>query len=298
MPRPADHFFPDPARLRAHLGELRLTTPMPFDREPDLLALAPVAISKMAAIIVSARTLVRRSWSAEVEMSERAFEALSSRPPESAAPGGAAFDRREHRYRDHSGGRGRCTNCTIRPGLGACGECIGTGTRFDPLARGDAPVAVPCHACDHGFARCTVCEGSGLSVRTNVHHATDEPIFNRRVIVPSLTGTLGHAIRARIEAMAHVPEELRIDLAPAVVQSAYRGASGVEKPDFFGWDFLDAYDRARAMVVVASSPGTVLRVDEVWAWPFLCVRWAVDGKDVDVAFVPMPTATYAAVFPT
>jgi hypothetical protein len=83
-------------------------------------------------------------------------------------------------------------------------------------------------------------------------------------------------VRSAIGTIDAFPEDFRITLEATLAQSSYRGATSVEKPAFHGYDFLDAWEGARASL--ESVPGTVLRSDEAWAWPFLCLRWEIEGK--------------------
>jgi hypothetical protein len=279
-------YLPDLERLPSKLGTLRLHTPNPFDREPDVLALTPVASSKLAAIVLVRRVLVRRSWREDVEVPKTAAEALPVEPPAVAddwAP-------REHTYRVGVPEPMRCTHCAIRPGFGPCAVCVGTGWR---PSLGDDPGMVRCD-CDRGFVRCTRCGGSATSYRVTLEHASDKTIFDRQTFVPSLVGTLTNDVRQKIDA-ADVPEALRFELAPTLVQSAYRGAMSAAQPTFEGYDFLDAYPRAIATLRASQAiAGDLRREDAAYAWPFLCLRYEVEGRFLDVAVVPDKDGRWSA----
>lgn len=282
-------YLPDLDRLAAKLGALRLHTPNPFDREPDLLALTPAAVSKLAAIVLVRRVLVRRSWREDVEMPKAAAEALPVEPPVVAED----WSPREHTYRVGVPGAMRCTHCPIRPGFGPCAVCVGTGKR--PTFASDNPMAMVRCDCDGGFVRCTRCDGSATSYRVTLEHASDKTIFDRQTFVPSLVGSLTNDVRWKIDAV-DAPEALRFELTPTLVQSAYRGAMSAAQPTFEGYDFLDAYARATSTLRASQAvAGGLRREDAAYAWPFLCLRYEVEGRFLDVAVVPDKDGNWSAV---
>lgn len=293
---PAERFFPRYERLREVLGELRLPTLVPFDQEIDLLQRECEGTAELAAIVMRTRIVVRKTWSDVVELSTVLFDALDTvalPPLRSDDP--RRFEPREHHYRMHDAKKQRCTLCTpIKTGLVFCAVCSGVGTRMIVDAEG-SPVLTKCSECTDGLAKCPTCEGSGESVVVEVSYVNDVVIDHRRVVMPDLEGDLDDKVKALVETMTELPDALRVDLKPAVVASAYRGAIGVETPSLAGFDYMDAHARAVASVV-ASPEGTILREDEAWGWPFLCVRWMIGKKDIDVAIVPDADGAWHAVF--
>jgi hypothetical protein len=289
--RPHESLFPRYESLREKLGELRL----PTDRDIDLLALEPVARSTMAAIVLSSHMLVRKDWSEIAEVPKKILDRLEvNAPPVPRSDDRGRFDKREHRYRDPSAKEARCTLCFLEEGLVRCGLCHGTRMRVAD----DGVSQTPCELCSaSGRTPCPNCEGVGRTFLVEIHHATDTPIHDRRVVVPSLVGDLDDQVARTIALIADLPDAFRIELQPTMVASAYRGAAGLGKPDFFGFEYLDAYDRARASVPKAPR-NMILREDHAWGWPFLCVRWLVDDKNVDVGIVSDAIGNLTAVFAT
>ncbi len=294
MERPPDTFFPTFDKLRDVMGELRLPTLMPFDKEIDLLGQEPTVTAQAAAAIGYSRMLVREEWAEVVEISASTFDAidtLAPRTPRMDDP--RRFEKREYRYRSHDARRQRCTYCGVQKGYMHCYACSGSGRATD-LEDGRV-VEVPCSKCRGGYVTCTHCDGSGESVVVEVHQGTDSPIEARYVAVPSLVGDLDDKVGERIKTFATIPDTFRIDLEPSVAMSAYRGATGVTHTNFFDYGFLDAKDRARAMMP-PSPENVVLREDAFWAWPFLCVRWTINGKDIDVGILSDLEGNWSAVF--
>ncbi|MBS2017671.1 MAG: hypothetical protein JST00_32630 [Deltaproteobacteria bacterium] len=292
----AEHFFPRYERLREVMGELRLPTLVPFDEEIDLLQRDCDGTAELAAIVMRTRIVVRKTWSDVVEISTALFDTLDTvAPPALRSDDPRRFESREHHYRMHDAKKQRCTLCApIQAGLVFCGVCSGRGTRTVVNTEGDH-VIVSCDQCKDGLAKCPTCEGSGESIVVEVSYASDVGIDHRRVVMPDLEGDLDDKVKAIVESITELPDALRIDLRPAVVASAYRGAIGVETPSLAGFDYMDAHARAVASVV-ASPEGTILREDETWGWPFLCVRWTIGKKEIDVAIVPGADGEWRAVF--
>ncbi len=292
MDRPPGDFFPSYERLRSVFP--RLTPPKPFPTDKNLLDLEPVATSGMAAVVLQTSMLVRREWSEEVELPPSVFEKVASDPPR--VPRGddpLRFEKRDHRYHTGSIRRASCTLCFERSGWVTCGVCAGRGVAPDYL---DVPAGTPCSVCSAGYVRCHVCEGAGACSVVNMHYATDSPIIDRRVIVPSLVGDVDDKLRNAIREV-RIPDDFLIDLQPSMVASAYRGTMSVAKPNLFGFDYLDAWDIARVSQP-RPAPNTILREDHAWGWPFLCVRWELDGKNVDVGIVANEHGVWRAVFST
>lgn len=130
-----------------------------------------------------------------------------------------------------------------------------------------------------GFYRCVL------------HHYNDEPVTLHDTFVPS-------AIRNHPE-MPHFdaalaaliaggpPEALRChDLMPREVGAAYRSVPTTVMPDFHGYAFGDALERAAASVGRVFAKGQVLDGEvRVYAWPFLWLKYGEHAPEPDVALV-------------
>ena len=296
MDRPSDVYFPRFDKLRTTIGSLPLPRSI-FDKEIDLLSLEPAATSSMAAVILVTRMLVRKDWTDEAELSPSDYEKLSATAPSvPRSDDPHRFLKRDYRYRGGNERRVRCTTCVVKGGLLTCGVCEGSGKT--PSYVEHSPTGEVCTPCrGSGLAPCHVCTGTGECIVVNMHYTSDSPIEDRRVVMPSLVGDLDDNIARAIGLIPTFPEAFRVDLQPTMIASAYRGAMSAGKPELFGFDYLDAWDRARASLP-KSPPNTILREDEAWGWPFLCVRWLVEGKSIDAGIVVDETGSWRAVFAT
>ena len=133
--------------------------------------------------------------------------------------------------------------------------------------------------------------GSG-GVRCRIHHYADELVALRELYVPRIISNssemrhLERALQSLLMAEAP-PEELRChDLMPHTVGSAYRAGPALRPPDFFGFEFQDALDRAAAAVNGVLSHGVALGLDiHAYAWPLLWLCYGEDQPAPDVALL-------------
>ena len=102
----------------------------------------------------------------------------------------------------------------------------------------------PCVGCTNGFGTCSTCEGTKVAVRARVRYVNDTPVNLRQLFVPPLPRELHARIEHALNPSADWPEALRFEAEPAMVGTAYRGASAVKQPDFHGFFFGDALTAA------------------------------------------------------
>lgn len=228
---------------------------------------------RVAAIVLEADFLRRDTWDEEVELAPPLFERY---PRDMPAP---PTDFRAAGYQLVDAGRpsrrARCGNCFLSPGTVMCARCFGQ-PRMDEG---------PCSYCNGDEVTCSLCEGTGETVRATIRHVNDRPIAVRRTLLPALPAAVRACVEAVVAEVHAPPEAHRFALQANVVESAYRGASAVRAPEFGGHVFGDAL--AAAIDVVAELDRTtthVVRRDvRAYAWPLLVV--AVDGAEGTVALL-------------
>lgn len=202
------------------------------------LPASPTRVFGIAPIVMQVDGMRREAWTDPVELSPRLFDAY---PKGIVPPPDIARGLVETTYRvlddDVLARRTRCMNCVLRPGLGPCPTCIGTGAA---TSAGEDLVS-RCLSCGgSGFAQCTMCEGTTQVVACAVRYVTDRPVRLRRTFVPQV-GVVRGFLEAELDADSPWPQALAFDPQPAFVSSAYRGASSARsEDDFHGFFFGDA----------------------------------------------------------
>jgi len=139
-------------------------------------------------------------------------------------------------------------------------------------------------------------------VRCRIHHYSDDLVDLREIFVPRIitsSNEMRHLDRALESLLMRQapPEELRCnDLMPHAAGSAYRAGPIQTPPDFFGFEFQDALDRASAAVNGALSRGAALAVHvHAYAWPLLWLCYGEQAPAPDVALVVDPHGQLRAI---
>jgi hypothetical protein len=249
----ATNLVPTVARAREAIGVL--------DSRGD-----PSEVRALAAIVLAIHGLRRESWTHVVNVSDAAYERLSSDMP--AVPSDFA----DHAYQiidaREKPRRIRCTGCFITPGRMPCTLCGGSGERDHGL---------PCLGrCERGSVVCSECDGKKSSWRVRLRHVNDSHLGIRRVFVPMIEPSLADSIERWVgDGARAVRDELRFDLQPSLVASAYRGAEAVRAPEFEGCSFGDALERAVDASRELDKYRGIIRSDvRAYACPFLWLRYA------------------------
>ncbi len=227
----AEHLLPTLERINAFLSARGGALPPP----------SPTRVFGIAPIVVQVDGLRREEWSDPVELSPRLYDAY---PKGHVPPPDLTRGLVETTFKvlddDTPARRGRCMNCVLRPGLGPCPTCIGTGAGA-PVDDFVSTLLGGCTACrGTGFSVCTMCEGTTQVVACAVRYVTDKPVRLRRVFVPQV-GLVRGFIESQLDADSRWPDTLAFDPQPGFVSSAYRGASAARAEDgFHGFFFGDA----------------------------------------------------------
>lgn len=252
-----------------------------------LPAAAPSHVYGAAAIVLQIDGLRREAWTDDVELSERLFaEYPKGFPPAPDRTRPASYKVIDDEV---PAVRQRCMNCVLRPGFSPCVRCGGTGVIYEV---GDSPLMTRCPDCHFGFSRCTTCEGTTVSVRARVRYVNDSPVNLRQLFVPELPKTIRSYVEGQISASLEWPEVLRFEPEPAMVGTAYRGASAVREPDFHGFFFGDALMRTTGSIAQSTRD---LVGSEVRAYG-VAILWlvyeAVEGTS-HMAFFSQPDGSWS-----
>lgn len=246
----------------------------------------PTEARALAAIIVAIDAVKRESWVHDVEVSEQLFAAA----PRDMPPVPADYFDRACAIVDTTSApkRRRCSNCPLQEGRMACPLCGGTGV----------DKCLGCAA--SGFIPCASCDGTGVTLRVVMRHVNDRGIWIRRVVVPTFSVPLQEVVERFVHPSMIAPlaprrdgeapydpnGRFRIELQPALVQSAYRGAGASRVPEFHGHRFDDALERA---IEIARSlekyDGIVRSEQRAYACPFLWLRFGEQAARELVVFL-------------
>ncbi len=137
----------------------------------------------------------------------------------------------------------------------------------------------------------------GLRVR----HYTDTGLSICDMHVPTIPECF--AYEAALEQLAELgkvpPDCLRChDLSPRTAGgSPYRGGGKLSAPDFHGYAFGDAIDKARGSIQRMGVPGTIfLREVVAWAWPFLWLHYPLQvARVANVILAPDARGRLSAI---
>jgi hypothetical protein len=204
--------------------------------------------------------LRRESWEQEVELAPPAFE----RYPTTTPPVPEDFRAAGYQLVDAARGttRGKCKNCFLSPGTIICTRCFGNADGQDG----------PCVYCNGMPVTCSVCEGSGETVRATLRHVNDRPVAVRRAFLPALPDSVAADIAAIVEPGGERASR-QFALQANVVESAYRGASALRAPEYRGHQFGVALDAAlQAERELDRYTDVVKREVRAYAWPILVLR--------------------------
>lgn len=284
-PAHAHLLLPEREGALAAVAELRVENGGWFRRRTRLGAIQAERVESLAAIVLSGEGVRRDSWTRPADLSEAELTRLTNAKPPVREIIGRSFQRIDN---PATGVPMRCTNCAVRPGLGPCPRCVGTGRLLQRDDQGNDTWG-SC-ICDGGFVRCAMCGGSLRVVRVTVRSVTDTVVPVQEWVLPQIaiaaTGTL-----QRLGAPSPL-ERYLCSLESERVESAYRGTGHVVTPSFCGFELLDAADRARERLAQLAGR---LHVHDAkpYAVPFLFLRFSIGGKPAH-AVVRRSTLGYAA----
>ncbi|MBL8610119.1 MAG: hypothetical protein JNL38_22480 [Myxococcales bacterium] len=262
---------------RDELGPLVSRVGWPFGKDVDLWTETPTAVMKLAAVLVSGRATRRDSWSEDVEISEALFAKLAAEPP--IEPPKGTEPREQRRLDGASAIRAVCTHCGVRPGLGPCPRCTGTGRLLLPGDDGGG-AARDCPDCDRGFVTCTVCEGTRAMVKAKLLHVTDHVVALHQLVLPDLPEWLEDPVRDMFAGAGDGLPEHAHDPEPSFTAAAYRGAQAASEQSFHGFAFGKANAAANELRArFAYGEGTSGASVKCYARPFLVARYHLRGVD-------------------
>jgi hypothetical protein len=259
--------YEDAAR---ELGEL-VTKVGLFGMKTNLLAEPPVAVEKHAGLLLVGSALRREEWTKDVEVSETLFERLAAEPD--IAPPEGRVEAEQRRVDGARAKRVSCTHCGVRPGLGPCPRCMGTGV---VAGAGNNPEFKECPNCDRGFIECSVCGGTRRVVVAPMRHVNDQVIAIHELVLPALHERVEEAARGLFATAGGPIASHEHDPEPAFAQAAYRGAQAASAGEFHGFAFGDASTRAvERRARFAYGEGMFNATVKCYAQPFLVARWKV-----------------------
>jgi hypothetical protein len=271
-------YLPNLARSTAGGLTLRTRVWLRGGAHMDLAKETPVEEHRLAAVLLVARALSRRSWEKVAEVSEQQIERMSfdaPPPPADMTPG------QHTRLAEVLDATPRaCSSCATKPGERLCTACGGTGR--DVQGSG-----MSCPVCGGvPLGRCSTCDGTARTVRARVRHIEDQVLAVRYAYVPTMLPTIEAAIDQAIDPALEPPEVLRFDPDARVSGGPYRD-SRKQEPVFYGHRFGDALTRALQVAKGLGGEGEILRQDiKTYAWPILWLRYRFWGVSREVALVP------------
>lgn len=175
--------------------------------------------------------------------------------------------------------------------------CNGTGVRS--LRSNDAESLVACNSCEAGLVRCTHCDGTGRSMRATLEYVDQRIEAWSSLVLPDVPPKISFWLHERLQPSTVLPEELRFPLDRMLDSGPYRGASIAREPEFRGYRFQGAFERARAALQEITGRVDVLASEyQSYAAPILWVEFADGARTYDAVFIIDETATftgYAAV---
>jgi hypothetical protein len=241
---------------------------------PEALALgghgAPIQQERLAMLIVHAAVVRRTSWT-------DGWVGPLQNVPEGDPPPPEDFETHHHVRLESRANPRVCPACAASPGSRPCRVCGGSGALWNGQR---------C-SCRGGLVTCPTCAGEGTTYTSLLRYYTDTPALMREAYIPSHVSyvpalfRLESAMEQDIAFQRDMPEVLRChDLSGKMGGSAYRGGERRVKPDFQGYDFGDAIEKAITGLKAFWGGTTVLKYDiRAYAWPFLWLRY----PDRDIA---------------
>lgn len=289
---PPDHWFPT-------LGGAQAVLPSPMiaggllRRDIALWTITPIGQRPLAAVIVKSIAFVRERWRVRTEFSEAALAAIRDEP----APDDALVAR-EVRYRRLCGPASaprQCLNCLEKRGRIPCKSCDGSGTVWDDQAGYGMSPSKPCPGCEHGWALCGACDGTGVCVDAEIEYTNDTVNTQRRVFLPDVAPDLAAPLEMGLRAERQPPDALRVKLSqllsvppeevveevePLLANTPYRTSGAAREGYLRGHSFGNAAHVASHALAVTRKARDVRALQaSVWVWPFLELRYRV--RDVD-----------------
>ena len=221
----------------------------------------PSHVYGAAAIVIQIDGARREAWTDDVELSENLF----ANYPKGFPPAPDRNNWGTYKLIDEEvpARRQRCMMCVVQPGFSTCVACGGTGSSEFTQCE-----------CSSGFVQCTTCEGAQVTIGARVRYVNDSPVHLRQLFVPQLPKTLRSYLERGIDPGARWSESLRFDPTPTMVATAYRGASAMREPDFYGFFFGEALGDA-----TRSIDATTVNVSDVDTRAYgVAILWLVYEK--------------------
>lgn len=277
--------LPERDAAEAAAAKLEVARGSWFRRSSTLAAYTPSEVLALSAVYLAGRGVRRDSWSRTGEVSERELERLSQ--VEGVA---ARLVERSFQIVDDpkTAIAAQCTHCGVRPGFGPCTRCIGTGRLLRRV--GDDESWVDC-GCDQGFVRCTQCGGTQRVFAVTIRFITDTVLKVEEWAVPNAANAALAALRALGTPQTTAGFSCELESTP--LESAYRGASTMKTPSFFGFELLDAAERARDRLARVQTSLSAVQA-ESFAVPFFLLRYAIGKRLVQAAVRRLGDGSYAA----
>jgi hypothetical protein len=248
----------------------------------DLWSFELARVELLAGIALSGRSLRREAWVAREEVSLSRYEQLVRAEVERSD----AFESRRYTRVVAVDGEGACSHCAPGfAGRAACLLCAGTGMRNNGYA-GREGQFVPCKDCDNGLVPCEHCGGTHRTV-----HATIEYVEHRvepwaALVLPDVSPAVARWLHERLHAALSWPDALRFSLDRMLGGGPYRGVSGEHEPEFHGFRFQGAFDRAREALRESTGRADVLRSEYVsHAIPMSCVSFRDGPREYEAIFL-------------
>lgn len=248
----------------------------------------------LAGILMRGRILRRDAWEHDEEISAARWQQLSAMP----APDPKSFATGHFVRPMRSEGDGECSHCAPSArGRTACPLCNGTGVRR--VGSDDESRMVQCNACEHGLVRCSHCDGTGRSVRATLEYVDQRIEAWSSLVLPDVSPKVSFWLHERLQPSTVLPEELRFPLDRMLDSGPYRGSSVAREPEFRGYRFQGAFERARAALQEITGRADVLASEyQSYAAPILWIEFADDARTYDAVFIVDESARltgYAAV---
>ncbi len=242
-----------------------------FFRAIDLGRHPPQRKTQWAAVVVSARFLLRDRRTERIEISEH-LASLGSEPPLPSLE--HTPQPVHHRYFENIDAQvHECTVCTMLPGRQLCSTCGGSG-RIQ--TERDEPIACP--GCEGSrYLPCSNCDGRGHAVWVDAVYLTDAALQLHRVYFPSaLLNARIFEIETALLDFA-MPEPLAISLDPKLQRGPYRDAAP-RQAVFHGFEYGDALARARAEVEFRLGQRPLDSEVRAYAYPLLELHHRIWGR--------------------
>lgn len=265
----AERFLPSVARARQEGVACWVEQP---GGSLDLFTLEPQETHELAAVIVTGRALRRTSFAKVEELDTPRLERLRT----AAVASSEGYEERAHSVLepDVPVERQRCTTCAVfEPGWTMCTLCLGAG----------------CRTCGAGRVACTTCGGTGETWRAGVRYVTDNVLALRSVVCPAMPVRLRDEVKATLAQLGALPACLVTDLESEQRGAAYRSRLG--EASFAGFRFGSAAPRAKKHAARIDTLPSVVKSEAVfYAWPLLCLVYALDSAIWDLALFIDPEA--------